>query len=255
MLKRRVFSLSGVTLLLIGFALPALNFGGVFAQQGTATATSALRLTSTPAPTATTGAQLQDDTLLHDTSLVDYVPGCVAPCWHGITPGKSLWEDAIAILEADPTLEKIEVMQSEDSYAAAADFQQSGGSPCCQLFSQDGQTVNLIFLRLAPTISLGQLIAAQGQPKYVFDSPYIPDQIVMHLIYPDKSLIIYAFIGGIDGTLSANSPIVGALYSSFTDINLMLKTSNLHAWEGYQSYQAYASSVYAVTPSTTASPP
>jgi hypothetical protein len=66
--------------------------------------------------------------------------------------------------------------------------------------------------------------------------------------------VIYAFVAGTAGALSESSEIVGVLYMTPTDMDLLIKTSNLHAWDGYKLYSAYDTSEYQVTPSVTLTP-
>jgi hypothetical protein len=197
---------------------------------------------------------LRDDTLLQDTSLLSTDSDCSAPCWRGITPGETTWGDALTILEDDTTLENVNVQEDDQSSAKAADFQQKGGSSCCQIISNDGEVVGVIFLRVAPTTTLGKLIAAQGEPTYLVGSQYTDDQAVMNLIFPEKSLVAYAFVAGTSGSLSASSEIVGVLYLQPSDMDLLIKTSSLHVWDGYKSYEAYDTSEFDVTPSVTLTP-
>jgi hypothetical protein len=175
-------------------------------------------------------------------------------CWRGIVPGVTRWSDALTMLEDDTTLENVKTQESEDSPAKAAEFQPKGGTTCCQVFTQDGESVSVIFLRVAPKVSLGELIEAQGEPAYLVGSQYSEDQAVMNLIFPEKSLVIYAFVPGTSGALSANSEIVGVLYLTPSDMDLLIKTSSLHTWDGYKSYTDYDTSEFEVTPEITLTP-
>jgi hypothetical protein len=198
---------------------------------------------------------LRDDTLLQDTSLITENPDCSAPCWRGITPGVTPWSDALTILEDDPTLENVTVQEDEESPVKVAEFQQQGGSACCQMFTDEaGENVKVIFLRVAPTVSLGDLIEMQGDPTYLIGSQYSDDQAVVNLIFPEKSLVIYAFVAGTQAALSESSEVVGILYMTPEDMDLLIKTNSLHAWEGYDTYQAYETSGFEVTPSVTLTP-
>ena len=69
----------------------------------------------------------------------------------------------------------------------------------------------------------------------------------MNLIYPEKSLVVYAFVAGTTGDLLASSEMVGVLYMTPADMDLLIKTSTLQAWNGYQAYQTYADSTPEVT--------
>jgi hypothetical protein len=196
---------------------------------------------------------LRDEKLLQDTSLMTNEP-CAAPCWHGITPGETLWRNALTALEDDTNYENVEVQEDDQSDAKVVQWQQKGGTGCCQMFTQDGETVSLIFLRTAPNVSLGELIEAQGEPTYIVGTPFSDDQAIVNLIYPEKSLVVYAFVPGTEGSLSESSELVGVLYMTPADMDLLIKTSNLHDWDGYQSYQAYEQSEFEVTPSVTLTP-
>jgi hypothetical protein len=175
-------------------------------------------------------------------------------CWRGIVPGVTAWSDALTMLEDDATLENVKTQESEDSPAKAAEFQPKGGTTCCQVFTQDGETVSVVFLRVAPEVSLGELIEAQGEPSYLVGSQYSEDQAVMNLIFPEKSLVIYAFVPGTTGALSEDSEIVGVLYLTPSDMDLLIKTSSLHTWDGYQSYTDYDTIEFEVTPEITLTP-
>ena len=197
---------------------------------------------------------LRDDTLLQDTSLITNDSDCAPPCWRGITPGITTWGDALTILEDDPTLENVTVQEDDESPAKVAEFQQQGGSPCCQMFTEDGEFVNVIFLRVAPTSTVGELIEIHGDPTYIIGSQYSDDQAVMNLIYPEQAMVIYAFVPGTEGSITEDSEIVGILYMTPEDMDLLIQTNDLHAWEGYQSYTDYQSGEFEVTPSVTLTP-
>jgi hypothetical protein len=215
---------------------------------------------STPAPAATTPAPedvpppLRSDTLLHDTSLLDTESDCLPPCWHDITPGETGWNDALSILARDPALEILSIQGTEGSFAMAAEFQEKGGTLCCQLFTQDRRKVSVIFMRIAPDMTLAELIEAQGQPDYVIGSIYNQDQAVMNLLYEDRALVVYAFVAGANASLSASSEIVGVLYLTRADMDLLIATTSLYTWKGYQSFSTYSDVQYDVTPVMTLTP-
>jgi hypothetical protein len=206
-------------------------------------------------PEATAEA-LRNPALLQDTALLTGEP-CAAPCWRGITPGETMWEDALAILQADPTLENVQVQEDANSEAKAASWSGIEGDECCQLFSADGQTVSVLFLRLAPDITLGELAEVQGEPAFALGSPFTDDQAIVNLIYPAQQMVVYAFVSGVSGSLSANSEIVGFLLMSPEELDLLLGTSNLFEWRGYADYAAYSpdeDAAFDVTPSVTVTP-
>jgi hypothetical protein len=202
--------------------------------------------------------ELRNDKYLHDDSLITGEP-CAAPCWRGITPGETAWSDALIILEDDATLDDPQTQSMEDSEAVAAQWQEHDGELCCQMLSEDGQTVSVIFLQIAPGSTLGELLEAQGEPTYAIGTPISDEQAVVYLLYPEKSLMVFAFAAGAEnGGLSASSEIVGAWYLTPDAMDLALKTNSLHTWEGYSDFAAYSAdadaSQFEVTPSVTLTP-
>jgi hypothetical protein len=202
--------------------------------------------------------ELRNPKKLKDTSLITNEP-CSAPCWRGITPGETSWADAVAIIENDDTLANLQVQDApEDSTnpaAKEATWDQKEGEACCRMFTQDGETVQVIIVETAPDVSLGDMIDTQGEPTYLVGAGGNADQAVMALVYPEKQLVTYAFVAGEDqGALSQSSEIIGMTYWTTEDMDLLLKTNSLQAWEGYQSYRTYLDSPFEVTPSVTLTP-
>ena len=199
---------------------------------------------------------LRDDSLLHDDSLITGQP-CAAPCFRGITPGQTSWTDALTIVNDDTEFSNVQTQGPEgDNPAIQVSWQQGSDAPvCCQMVTQDGESVSLVFLRTAPNHTLGELIGAHGEPTYLAGQSFTDDQAIMSLVYPDVPMVVYAFVAGADtGELAASSEIIGALYIVPDDMDLLIKTTELHGWEGYQSYSAYMDSTLVVTPSVTLTP-
>jgi len=198
--------------------------------------------------------QLRSDKLLQETGFISGEP-CAAPCWRGITPGETTWNDAIAIIQDDPTLDKLQTRADGDQIGAA--WAQSGGDGCCQMFTEEnGEIVSFIVLQIAPTITLGEVLAVHGEPRYLIGEAITDKQGLMTLFYPDVPMLIYAFVAGEEGGLTAESEIVGVGYMSGELMQLLIDstTPGLYAWEGYQTYQYYMNGELAVTPSITMTP-
>lgn len=197
---------------------------------------------------------LLDDTLLQDESLIDGEP-CGPPCFRGITPGETRWNDALTIIEDDSEFRDVQTQTDESSSAVQAAWRQGDNQVCCQIASQDGEVVTLVLLRTAPTMSLGELIEAHDDPTYLIGSEFTADQAVISLVYPDTPMVVYVYVDGSEtGELTASSEIIGVLYLTPDEMDLLLQTTELHAWEGYQSYQAYQEGEFEVTPSVTLTP-
>jgi hypothetical protein len=197
---------------------------------------------------------LRDDTLLNDRSLITGEP-CAAPCFRGITPGETAWQDAITIIEDDSDFKNVQTQNAENSKSIQAAWQQGDNQVCCQMATEDGETVSLVFLRTAPNMKLSELIEAHGEPTYLVGSEFTSDQAIISLVYPDVPMVIYVFVEGAEkGELSESSEIIGVLYFTQAEMELLIKTTDLHAWDGYKSYQEYNASEFEVTPSITLTP-
>ncbi|MBE2266905.1 MAG: hypothetical protein IAE80_01650 [Anaerolinea sp.] len=199
--------------------------------------------------------ELRDPNLLADTGIVSGEP-CDAPCWRGITPGETSWSDALTIIEDDTTLENLQTQEDENSNAARADWNQQGGAACCEMYTFEGELVDVLFLRLAPTQTLGDVIERHGEPAYVKGSPYSDTQAVMNIVYPDKNFVVYVFVAGPEASVSASSEIVGVLYMKPDDMRVLVETTEMHAWEGYAAYAEYSEDnpSFEVTPVYTLTP-
>lgn len=190
---------------------------------------------------------LRSDKFLHDDSLVTDDP-CEAPCWRGIVPGETTWRDAIAVIENDRSLAELQIQEDENSSAKLAVWKEVDGESCCQMSTADGETVQSVVLLVSPEMTLGQVIDQHGDPDYVVGTPVTDDQAVLNLFYLDPPMLIYAFVEGeATGKLSASSEIIGLIYTTKDDLQTVIEGVSLYAWDGYLSYQDYASKDFTVT--------
>lgn len=197
--------------------------------------------------TTTPPDSLLNDTMLADTSLVSGEP-CAAPCWRGITPGETSWEDALVILEGSADLANIQTQAAPNSSAAQAIWGAIDGDACCQMVTNDGLVVNALLLQTAPVMTLGEVIEAHGEPTYLSASVFTSKQAVMNLFYPEIPMVLYVFVSGPEtGTLSETSEVIGLLYITPESMESVFASSDLYAWQGYASFATYAESEFADT--------
>lgn len=195
--------------------------------------------------------ELRNPSFLEDNSLVNNEP-CGAPCWRGITPGETTWRDALTILEDDATLSDIKTETNEETGEIAATFQRSNGVPCCLVYTSKGSVVDQMLLQLAPKNTVQQVIDNLGEPTYFSGTEVSPEQAAAALFYPERQLVVYAFVkGAAEGKITAESEVFAALYLTAEDMQEVLQTSNLHDWLGYDSYAAYAARPFNITPMPT----
>ena len=200
---------------------------------------------------------LRNEKLLNDDSLLTGEP-CEAPCWRGITPGETAWSEALTTLEDQDDLVLDPVQEDQESDAIGVQWKQTDGDVCCQMISEDGETVSLIFLQTAPDMTVGELIEAHEAPTYAIGNPVTDDQAVVLLVYPEKQMVVLGFVPGAEGELEEDSEIIGVWYITAETMELFTQTNNLHEWEGYQPFSTYAADVdaseFEVTPSITLTP-
>jgi hypothetical protein len=174
-----------------------------------------------------------------------------------LTPGESDWGDAIITLQDDITLGSVEERTDENTGEVAVSFQQRNSeTPCCLLYSRDGDTVDQILLQLAPDqVTVGEVIAAHGNPTYVTGNEVDGEQAALALYYPEQRMVVYVFIPGKEiGTFDAGSQVFAVLYVRADDMDAVIKGSPLYLWEGYQPYSAYIDEQYDITPVPTNTP-
>ncbi|MFW5709050.1 MAG: hypothetical protein ACOCX5_02400 [Chloroflexota bacterium] len=197
--------------------------------------------------------QILSDQLLQDESLITEDP-CGPPCWRGITPGETSWNDALDIIEQDLALEDLQTRANEETGQIGASWAQVDGDNCCQMFTQDGTTVSLLVAQTTPELTFDQIVDEYGQPSYIIGDTVTSDQALVSVYYPDVPMLIYLFVAGESGEINGSNPVVGFAYMTGDLMELLLSTSELHTWEGYGTFASYIDSEFEVTPSVTLTP-
>jgi lysophospholipase L1-like esterase len=203
--------------------------------------------------TASPTRSLLNETWVIDTSLLDDTP-CAAPCWRGIVPGETSWQEMRTIIEDDGQFDSLEEIKGDASEVRGLWFAMKGSPTlCCRVFSSlDGKTVDQILIFLAPDqIVLGQVIEKYGDPVYVGHGEVNADQTLVSLIYPSIPLYAYVVAPGMkEGALTQDSQIVGFFYLRPEDMEDMLNTrsSEMHTWQGYRELAGWLDMPPDVTP-------
>lgn len=192
--------------------------------------------------------QLLNDNYLDDDSFITGDP-CEAPCWRDITPGETSWQDARTIIEDDDSLDDLQTQSEDDTDRIGAAWAQADGDLCCQMFSSDdGETVDFLILQTAPDEELEAVFEVYNEPTYLIGETLADDQGLFSLFYPEVPMLIYAFVEGEGGELSETSEVIGFAYMTAELMQELIDTSELHAWEGFASYQDYMDGEFEVTP-------
>ena len=182
---------------------------------------------------------LLDETKLSDSSLLTGEP-CEAPCWNGITPGETRYRDAKLIIEADARFKITEEPDpQEDNPGRLLTFAEGENPSCCQLFSRDGEIVTSFLLQLAPEVSFGPVVDNLGEPQYVSGQELSGEQAYLAMVYPDRPLVVYAFVAGPEANLTVHSEIIGVMYMSNDEMSQMLTCTSLNNWGGFLPFSSY----------------
>ncbi len=187
-------------------------------------------------PDVTIGAperSLLNDEFLRDASLLGGRP-CDPPCWQNITPGQTRLEEAQDIVAS---IDDLEIVQSSSEGFA---FRSADGEPCCQISSQDGETVGSTLLQFAPATTIGQVIAVRGEPDYVLGQPFSETEAILMLYYPDQNMLLSVLVPGESGRLEDRSPVIAAVFATSDLFAAAFESAPLQDWQGYLSYREYA---------------
>ncbi len=197
---------------------------------------------------------LRSELFLDDDSVVTGEP-CGAPCWHNITPGETTWTEALDIIRADSTLGQLEVNTEEQGIVQAV-WQKAGSNQfCCHLLADSQEdTVSYLFLALSPRTIVDSVIRVHGEPTYVTTFQFTDAESVVQLVYPEVPMVVSVLVGDAQSSLLANSTVVAVLYMAPEEMALILDTTELQAWAGYQPYSVYSQATPVVTPRVTLTP-
>lgn len=198
----------------------------------------------TPAP------NLRDELLLADTSLVSGEP-CAAPCWQELTPGETAWGVAQAHIEETQDYRQTDSDTDRRTGEAWIEFAYRDGPTCCRIYTTDGETLSAIFLLVAPDMLLSDVIARYGEPTYMTAEAQTSDQAQVALVYPDPTLamIVYAFAPNITtAEINADSEIIAHVYMAASEMETLLASENLYAWDGYSLLGDVIDGIFDLTP-------
>lgn len=192
--------------------------------------------------------QLRNEAYLDDTSLL-LEDSCAAPCWHDLIPGETAWglaQDTVSNL-ADLTVTNTN--RDRNTGEAWIEFAFQDGPVCCRVFTRDGETLSQIWLLLRPQITVGEIVAKYGEPLYITAQAETPDQAYVGLIYPNIPMVIYAFAENISqASITTDSMVIGLGYLAASEIDNLLQTQTLYAWNGYGLLGDILASEPAITP-------
>lgn len=174
--------------------------------------------------------------------LVDAEAACQAPCWRGVTPGETTWQEGLDLIQNTPIFVDVQSGRDPNSEAAVIQWRtiDSQLDAANRMFTEDGQTVAQISLIELSPYTIGQVIAAQGEPSLVQASLSGSTHAILNLFYPEKSLVVTIYIVlTADTDLTEDSQVVGAYYLLPQTMEALLRDTPLVEWNGYDSFADY----------------
>ncbi len=116
-------------------------------------------------------------------------------------------------------------------------------------------SIDAVVAKVAPHMTLQQVIDKYGQPKYTFPVDYTSDEVAVAVIYPDNGLVVWVSPGNASSTVDGNAKVVIVLYFNPKEwTTKYLPTGELQAWAGFQPYKNYQSATPVITPAITPTP-
>ncbi|RPH74362.1 hypothetical protein EHM76_03690 [bacterium] len=159
-----------------------------------------LSTTWTPLPTLSDDeahALLQE--LLNDNG------GCRLPCWWGITPGQTTWQDAQRFLETFTSIHTIRSSASEQIGSAFIPFPQEAGTITHDYIIRNGivQQIRINNYNYAPVYNLDNILIDYGKPDEVWISAYYEPRystymVAVAIFYQYDGILIMYYDGDVN---------------------------------------------------------
>ncbi len=126
---------------------------------------------------------------------------CGPLCFQNITPGTTTYSDALTKIKANPLFSNVKTQDAQQGNPAQATWATAAGEDCCQMISDDHGLVGSVLVKLAPSVTVGQLIGKYGKPDYVTDADYSADEVAVGLIFKTTGLLAWITPGNATNSL------------------------------------------------------
>jgi hypothetical protein len=102
---------------------------------------------------------------------------------------------------------------------------------------------------LAPQINVSEVLERFGEPIYMTAQAETSDQAYVALVYPETPMVVYAFAENIsDGELTGDNEVIGVVYMSAAEMEILLQSQNLYNWNGYGVLGDVIDGAFDITP-------
>jgi hypothetical protein len=180
-------------------------------------------------------------------------PVCLAPCWDGITPGKTTQDELSQLLKQDPGTFDVTAGVG-DPWGRTLSWC-VGGSPCgpgklsvLSAFDDRG-IVQEVYLRPGIPLYIKDFVPLYGPPEKVAfsDTLSAPGNILVGLLYPNSGLVLEFLVENL-GTFESPAvdfredlEAVNIIYTLpvldyYFSINVVAKKVEQFEWKGFVNY-------------------
>jgi hypothetical protein len=208
-----------LALSLLAACAPAASPAATSSPTSAARPSSTLRPTWTPLPTLPAEEALK---MVHE--LFTTNAGCRLPCWWGITPGVTTWEEARQFFAAFTTdiiqRDSVQITEKGITYVEtgfgvrfAVEGVPSGGAVSLGVINSEISTIHLGKLPIQYTIPLHQFLEEYGPPTQIFmrtfaNAPDLPLPFILILFYENQGIMaIYDYEAERVGDLLHSCPM------------------------------------------------
>lgn len=171
-------------------------------------------------------------------SLVSGEP-CDAPCWNGITPGKTTYEEGKEIIEGIRQFVDVNEQRAPEQDAVLLTWLTFDGYDCCQLYSETGELVDELFIINTSALPLGDVVETVGQPSNALALVTDDGDTIVNVFYTDLNVLLYVFVPESIEALSAESDVIGASYVSTERMEELMADLQPSEWEGLEALESY----------------
>lgn len=168
--------------------------------------------------------------------LVEVDLECEAPCWNGITPGVTAWEDSVEVIENETRFTGIEFSEDETGIR----WHPVDTEYYSNLITDDGKVVSQITLIDLSPYTVGEVIEVHGDPLYALGSMLDESQAIVNLFYPEKQMVVRVYvIITEEANLVEGSQIVGAFFFSEESYAGVTESAPYVEWAGFEGFEDY----------------
>jgi protein-disulfide isomerase len=166
--------------------------------------------------------------------------GCVAPCWEGIVPDETAFDEVLPVLRADRQFVEISTQDVPDTGEQVVNWLSLGSGvtePNAILGGTDGLVDAISVIELAP-FTLGNVFGVMGEPDYALVLPSGEAGALFYGFYEARTTIVMAFFDAENGFNALTSVIGGQFLSADVMKDILVNAAPVD-WAGFEAVESY----------------